>query len=150
MHRYVRSIEEVVIRTLAEYDIEAYRIKEYTGVWVGPKFEVRSSISPEAREVHNDSALPQAGEERSSEFEVQRKICAIGVHLSRWVTLHGFAFNVNTPLEYFNYIIPCGIADKDKSVTSLAQELGQEVDIEEVKAKLRRHFAEVFECDITT
>jgi len=76
------------------------------------------------------------------------KICAIGVHLSRWTTLHGWAFNVNTPLEYFDYIVPCGIADEDKTVTSLAQELGKSVDLQEVKQKLKRHFAAVFECDI--
>ncbi len=148
VHRYVRSIEEVVIRTLAEYGIQAYRIKEYTGVWVcrGRELEVRSS----KYEVRDGSvSLEASGEVRSWELEGQRKICAIGVHLSRWVTLHGFAFNINTPLEYFDYIIPCGIADKDKSVTSLARELGREVNMEEVKEKIRRHFAEVFECDIT-
>ncbi|MFN0215745.1 MAG: lipoyl protein ligase domain-containing protein, partial [Saprospiraceae bacterium] len=77
---------------------------------------------------------------------VHRKICAIGVHLSRWTTLHGWAFNVNTPLEYYNHIIPCGIADTDKTVTSMSQLLGHEIDMEEVKKKLKRHFGEVFEC----
>lgn len=116
VHRYVRYLEEAVILTLAEYGIEdAYRIKEYTGVW-----------------------LPQAG------WLPKRKICAIGVHLSRWVTMHGFAFNVNTDLDYFRHIIPCGINDKDKDVTSLAKELGHTVDENEVKEKLRRHFAELF------
>jgi lipoyl(octanoyl) transferase len=116
IHRYVRNIEEVIIRTLADYGIEGFRIKDYTGVWVRQK----------------GGGLG--------------KICAIGVHLSRWVTLHGWAFNVNTPLEYFEHIVPCGIADPDKFVTSMAQELGQEVDIQMVKEGLKRRFAEVFEC----
>jgi len=115
VHRYVRYLEEAIIRTLAEYDIEAMRIKEYTGVW-----------------------LPQTN------VFPKRKICAIGVHLSRWVTMHGFAFNINTDLQYFNHIIPCGITDSDKTVTSLAKELGRKVDEEEVKQKLKKHFASVF------
>ncbi len=126
VHRYVRNIEEVIIRTIAEYGIEGFRIKDYTGVWTLENVQYPTS-------------------------NVQRpmsKICAIGVHLSRWTTLHGWAFNVNTPLEYFNHIIPCGIADEDKSVTSMAQILGYEIDIAEVKEKLKRHFGEVFECKI--
>jgi len=123
VHRYVRNIEEVIIRTLAEYDLAAFRIKDYTGVWVG-------------------------GNEQPTTNNQQRKICAIGVHLSRWVTLHGWAFNVNTPLEYFDYIVPCGIADEDKTVTSLQAELGRKIDLQEVKTKLKRHFAEVFECEV--
>ncbi len=116
VHRYVRYLEEAVIRTLADYGItDAYRIKEYTGVW-----------------------LPQKG------WLPKRKICAIGVHLSRWVTMHGFAFNVNTDLGYFRHIIPCGINDKDKDVTSLANELGHTMDEHEVKEKLRIHLAELF------
>lgn len=123
VHRYVRNIEEVIIRTLAEYDVEAFRIKDYTGVWV----KNTSNLEPST---------------------VTRKICAIGVHLSRWVTLHGWAFNINTPLEYFNYIVPCGIADEDKTVTSLAAETGRPVDMQAVKERLKRHFAAVFECEI--
>ena len=116
VHKYVRYLEEAVILTLGEYGIgDAYRIAAYTGVW-----------------------LPQSG------WLPKRKICAIGVHLSRWVTMHGFAFNVNTDLGYFRHIIPCGINDQDKDVTSLAKELGQPVDENEVKEKLRRHFAELF------
>ena len=123
VHKYVRNIEEVIIRTLAGYDLEAVRIKDYTGVWLnGTVYRPPSTV--------------------------HRKICAIGVHLSRWVTLHGWAFNINTPLEYFDYIVPCGIADEDKTVTSLAAELGRPVDLQEVKEKLKRHFAEVFECEI--
>lgn len=118
VHRYVRYIEEAVILTLAEYGIVANRIKEYTGVW-----------------------LPE------NDFLPKRKICAIGVHLSRWVTMHGFAFNINTDLSYFRHIIPCGIDDKDKDVTSLAIELGIQVDETEVKEKLKRHFAGLFGFD---
>jgi len=115
VHRYVRCLEEAVIRTLAEYSIKAYRIKEYTGVWL-----------PE------NGSLPK------------RKICAIGVHLSRWVTMHGFAFNINTDLSHFHHIIPCGINDSDKDVTSLSAELGKEAPIDEVKKILKGHFADIF------
>jgi lipoyl(octanoyl) transferase len=125
VHRYVRNLEEVIIRTIAEYGIEGVRIKDYTGVWVEKRYTV--------------DRVPST---------VYQKICAIGVHLSRWTTLHGWAFNVNTPLEYFNNIVPCGIDDADKTVTSLAQLLGRAVDLEEVKGKLKRHFGEVFECSI--
>lgn len=122
VHRYVRSLEEVIIRTIAEYGLKGYRIKEYTGVWV-------------------------EGEHPSVNSDKKRKICAIGVHLSRWVTMHGFAFNVNTDLNYYNHIVPCGIDDADKTVTSLAFELGKEIDVTEVKEKLKRHFSEVFEFE---
>ncbi|MCL4109525.1 UNVERIFIED_CONTAM: hypothetical protein GTU68_038920 [Idotea baltica] len=115
VHKYVRFLEEAVIRTLATYEIEAIRINDFTGVW-----------------------LPQ------TDLRPQRKICAIGVHLSRWVTMHGLAFNVNTELDYFKNIVPCGIADDDKEVTSLKQELGREVDIEEVKARLKKEFEQLF------
>jgi len=118
VHKYMRSLEEIIIRTLAEYDLEAMRIKEFTGVWL-PQTE----------------ALPK------------RKICAIGVHLSRWVTMHGFAFNVNTDLNYFRHIIPCGIQAADKDVTSLAKELGHAIEIREVKKKLKYHFADLFGFD---
>ncbi len=114
-HRYVRMLEEAVIRTLEEYGVETCRIPEYTGVW-----------------------LPEKG------WLPKRKICAIGVHLSRWVTMHGFAFNVNSQLDHFRHIIPCGINDRDKDVTSLAQELGHTMDEHEVKEKLKHHFAGLF------
>jgi len=112
--KYLRSIEEVIIRTLAEYGITAGRLKDATGVWL-------------------DAGTPRA-----------RKICAIGIRCSRWVTMHGFAFNVNTNLDYFNFIVPCGISDK--AVTSMQKELGHAVDMEEVKEKLKHHFEAVFGC----
>ncbi|MCO6488415.1 MAG: lipoyl(octanoyl) transferase LipB [Phaeodactylibacter sp.] len=115
VHRYVRYLEEAVVLTIAEYGLEGIRVKGYTGVWL-----------------EAGGGLPK------------RKICAIGVHLSRWVTMHGFAFNVNTQLSHFKNIIPCGIDDKDKDVTSLSRELGREADIGEVKEKLRWHFADLF------
>jgi len=116
IHRYVRSLEEVIIRTLADYGIQGGRIKGFTGVWL----------------------------EGTGGSDPNRKICAIGVHLSRWVTMHGFALNVNTNLKYFNNIIPCGIQDQDKTVTSMQQELGKKIDTEEVMAKLKYHFAQIF------
>jgi lipoyl(octanoyl) transferase len=112
IHKYLRYLEEAVIRTLKEYNINAGRIKGLTGVWVDVE-----SKSP-------------------------RKICSFGVRCSRWVTMHGFAFNVNTDLKYFNNIVPCGIADKE--VTSMQRELGHEVDIEEVKSILKENIAELF------
>ena len=117
VHRYVRSLEEAVIRTLSSYGIEAGRIAAHTGVWL-------------------DWTSPRP-----------RKICAIGVHMSRWVTMHGFAFNVNTDLSYYQHIIPCGIDTSMKPVTSMALELGKEIPLEEVKAVLKKHFAEVFDFE---
>jgi lipoyl(octanoyl) transferase len=115
IHKYMRLLEEMVILTLAEYGIEAGRLKEATGVWLEPENPFKA-----------------------------RKICAMGVRCSRWVTMHGFAFNINTDLSYFELIVPCGITDK--SVTSLQKELGHEVDMEEVKAKLTRHFSTLFDA----
>lgn len=134
VHRYVRNLEEVIIRTIAEYGIEGLRIKDYTGVWI---------LDAEPWKLDNSGS-----EGYQPNAAIYRKICAIGVHLSRWTTLHGWAFNVNTPLEYFKNIIPCGIEDQDKTVTSLSQLLGQTLDMAEVKEKLKRHFAAVFECEI--
>ena len=119
VHKYVRYLEEVIIRTIAEYDLKGIRVEGHTGVWLAPE---------------------QKG-------DPYRKICAIGVHLSRWVTMHGFAFNVNTDLDFFNYIIPCGIDDQDKTVTSLSRELGRVIELEEVKGKLRNHFSDLFEFE---
>lgn len=119
VHKYVRLLEECVIQLLATYGIEGYREEGYTGVWLHP----------------NDSNSKK------------RKICAIGVHLSRWVTMHGFALNVNTDIKYFEHIIPCGIEDKDKSVTSMQLELGKKVEMKEVLERLKSIFAAVFEFD---
>ncbi len=113
IHKYLRFLEEAVILTLAEYGIVAGRIDGLTGVWLDVDDASRA-----------------------------RKICALGVKCSRWVTMHGFAFNVNTDLNYFKNIIPCGI--DDKAVTSLATELGHPVDMEEVKGKMRKHLQELF------
>ena len=116
IHKYLRFLEEMVIRTLADYGLKAERSKGETGVWL-------------------DVGTPFA-----------RKICAMGVRASRWVTMHGFALNVNADLGYFDLMIPCGI--KDKAVTSLNVELGKkEVDMEEVKQKLLGHFKSLFEAE---
>lgn len=117
IHKYLRFLEEMVILTLAEYGLKGERSKGETGVWL-------------------DVGTPFA-----------RKICAMGVRASRWVTMHGFAFNVNADLGYFDLMIPCGI--KDKAVTSLHVELGKkEVDMNEVKQKLLQHFETLFEAEL--
>ena len=116
IHRYMRDLEEVIIRTIAEYGLKGERSQGETGVWL-------------------DVGKPYA-----------RKICAMGVKASRWVTIHGFALNVNTDMKYFEYIIPCGITDKQ--VTSLKRELEKDVDIEEVKSKIKKHFTDVFDCEL--
>ncbi|WP_423146753.1 lipoyl(octanoyl) transferase LipB [Rubrolithibacter danxiaensis] len=112
IHLYLRTLEEAVILTLAEYGIQAGRYPGYTGVWL------------------------------DADNEKARKICAMGVRCSRWVTMHGFAFNVNADLDYFNNIVPCGIDDKD--VTSMERELGKKVPLEEVKQKLSANIAASF------
>lgn len=117
IHKYLRLLEEVIIRTLADYGIKGERSEGETGVWL-------------------DVGTPFA-----------RKICAMGVRASRWVTMHGFALNVNTDLGYFDNIIPCGI--RGKAVTSLNVELSKEkVDTEEVKRYILKHFEEIFEVII--
>ena len=116
IHKYLRFLEECIIATLADYDIEASRSKGETGVWIDV-----------------DGANP-------------RKICAMGIRTSRWVTMHGFALNVNTDLSFFDYIIPCGIADK--SITSMEKELGAAVAMQEVIKKFTGHFSRIFEADM--
>jgi lipoyl(octanoyl) transferase len=117
IHKYLRLLEEMVILTLTEYGLKAERSEGETGVWL-------------------DVGTPFA-----------RKICAMGVRASRWVTMHGFALNVNANLGYFDLMIPCGI--KGKAVTSLNVELGKkEMDIDEVKQRLLRHFEVLFEAEI--
>lgn len=117
IHKYLRLLEEMIILTLSEYGLKAERSAGETGVWL-------------------DVGTPFA-----------RKICAMGVRASRWVTMHGFALNVNTDLGYFDHMIPCGI--KGKAVTSLNVELGEaEISIEEVKEKLLKHFLTLFEAEV--
>jgi lipoyl(octanoyl) transferase len=117
--KYLRNVEEVIIKTIAEFGIIGGRSQGETGVWI-------------------DTDVP--GKER--------KICAIGVRCSRWITMHGFALNVNTDLSYFNNIIPCGI--QNKQVTSIEKEVGSKLDYEQVKEVLKQKFEEVFNVNITT
>lgn len=117
IHKYLRYLEEMVILTLAEYDIKSGRSKGETGVWIDADNPLKA-----------------------------RKICAMGVRASRWVTMHGFALNVNVDLDYFGNIIPCGI--ENKAVTSMDKELGKKVNEQEVKQKLKKHFAALFECEL--
>jgi len=114
---YLRNLEQVIILTLADYGVDAGRSKGETGVWIDAEVKGR-----------------------------ERKICAIGVRCSRWITMHGFAFNVNTDLRYFNHIIPCGI--QNKQVTSLQKELGRGVDMEETKERLKHNFERVFDVEL--
>jgi len=116
IHRYLRTLEEAVILTLADYGLTAGRYQGYTGVWF------------------------------DADNEKARKICALGVRCSRWVTMHGLAFNINTDLDYFKNIVPCGIDDKD--VTSMQRELGHEIDINEVKKILKQHISELFDMEL--
>jgi lipoyl(octanoyl) transferase len=115
IHKYLRLLEESIIKTIAEYGLQGERSEGETGVWLGV-------------------GTPFA-----------RKICAMGIRTSRWVTMHGFALNVNTDLGYFDNIIPCGI--RGKAVTSLEAELGRKVSIDEVKEKILKHFKELFEVE---
>lgn len=117
IHKYLRYLEEIIILTLSEYGIRGERYEGYTGVWIDADNPLKA-----------------------------RKICAMGVRCSRWVTMHGFAFNINANLDYFNNIVPCGISDKQ--VTSLQKELNQEIDVEEVKSKLKHHFSQLFEAEL--
>ena len=116
IHLYLRTLEEAIILTLKDYDIEAGRYPGYTGVWL------------------------------DADHSNARKICAMGVRCSRWVTMHGFAFNVNADLDYFKNIVPCGIDDKD--VTSMQRELGRPLDLAEVKEILKGHISVLFGMDL--
>jgi lipoyl(octanoyl) transferase len=116
IHLYLRTLEQAVIDTLAEYNIQSGRLSGYTGVWL------------------------------DAENEKARKICALGVRCSRWVTMHGFALNVNTDLDYFNNIVPCGI--NDKAVTSMKKELKKEVDMQQVKEVLVNNIIRLFEMHL--
>jgi len=112
---YIKNIAAVIIQTLKEYGIESYYDQEFPGVWI------KDDLTGE-----------------------KKKICAVGVHLSRWVTNHGFAFNINNSLEYYKYFVPCGIAEQDRTVTTLQNETNKEMNIEEVKEKLLLNFSSVF------
>ena len=114
---YLRSLEEVIIQVLAEYGLKGERSAGETGVWLDPQDPF-----------------------------VARKICAMGIKCSRWITMHGFALNVNTDLSHFEFIVPCGI--QGKTVTSLEKELGRKVDYEEVKQKIKLHFESIFDCEL--
>ncbi|MEZ5016724.1 MAG: lipoyl(octanoyl) transferase LipB [Flavipsychrobacter sp.] len=115
--KYMRSLEEVIIRTIAHYGIKGGRLEGATGVWIDEE-----------------------------DVSKARKICAMGVRSSRWITMHGFALNVNTDMRYFDNIVPCGI--KDKKVTSIEQELGKKVDFEEVKQLLLKEFSQLFDAKL--
>ncbi|MGN6569206.1 MAG: lipoyl(octanoyl) transferase LipB [Flavipsychrobacter sp.] len=115
--KYMRGLEEAIIKTIAHYGIKGDRLPGATGVWLDPDNPARA-----------------------------RKICAMGVRCSRWITMHGFALNVNTDLNYFNYIVPCGLTDK--GVTSIEKEVGRKVDMEEVKQILKDEFGKVFNAEI--
>ena len=115
--RYLRELEEVIIQTIAEYGLKGQRSKGETGVWIEPGVIGR-----------------------------ERKICAMGIRCSRWITMHGFALNVNTDLSYFENIIPCGI--QNKQVTSIEKELNQKVSLQEVKEKLKKNFSLIFNVEI--
>jgi lipoyl(octanoyl) transferase len=114
---YLRSLEEVIIQVLAEYGLKGERSAGETGVWLDPQDPF-----------------------------IARKICAMGIKCSRWITMHGFALNVNTDLSHFEFIVPCGI--EGKTVTSLEKELGKKVDYEEVKQKIKFHFESIFNCEL--
>ena len=114
---YLRSLEEVIIQVLAEYGLKGERSAGETGVWLDPQDPF-----------------------------VARKICAMGIKCSRWITMHGFALNVNTDLSHFEFIVPCGI--QGKTVTSLEKELGRKVDYEAVKQKIKKHFETIFDCEL--
>lgn len=116
--KYMRGLEEVIIRTIAHWGLVGDRLPGSTGVWLDADIKGK-----------------------------ERKICAMGVRCSRWVTMHGFALNVNTDLKYFDYIVPCGITDK--GVTSMQKEIGEAIDMELVKAEIKKHFEEVFEASLT-
>lgn len=114
---YLRSLEQVIIDTIAEYGLKGERSVGETGVWLEPENPFMA-----------------------------RKICAMGIKCSRWITMHGFALNVNTDLSHFEYIVPCGI--QGKTVTSLEKELGRKLDYQEVKDKIKKHFALIFNCEL--
>lgn len=133
VHRYVRDLEEVMIRVCADYGLAADRVKGMSGAWVHSTRDARSPLDVARGDPELVEGSGQVGD---------AKIGAIGVRISRWVTSHGFAFNVTTDLDFFNLIVPCGIADR--AVTSLAAQTGVAVDLHEVEDRVIRHFSAVF------
>lgn len=119
VHRYIRSLENIIIRTLQGYQLDAFRNPKYTGVWLSSRTDGRP-----------------------------KKICAIGVHMSRWVTLHGLAFNIMTDLTPFDYIVPCGIRDPDKGVTSLHLETDLPLDLNQIQNQMSGLFEDEFQCTL--
>jgi lipoyl(octanoyl) transferase len=147
---YVRRLEEVLIRTCADFRISAERVEGLTGVWTTVD-RVGTGLRPvwggtEARPDTKSVVSPNGSETRFHTNREEAKVAAIGVHISRGVTSHGFALNVNTDLDYFNLIIPCGIASKP--VTSMAKELGQQLSLEEVARSVSRNFGVVFQSQM--
>ena len=116
---YLRSLEEVIILTMAEYGIKGERSPGETGVWIDAHVKGK-----------------------------ERKICAMGIKCSRWITMHGFAFNINTDLDYFNHIVPCGI--ENKTVTSLQKELGRTIPMDELKYRVKKNFEKIFDCNLVS
>ena len=137
---FVRRLEEVLIRACAEFGVACERVKGFTGVWTTTSPPVILSEDGQYRRPSESKDLAV------HDHQAQAKIAAIGVHISRGVTSHGFALNVNTDLDYFQLIVPCGIATKP--VTSLAQETGSEANLDEVGRSAARHFAQVFATDV--
>jgi len=135
---FVRRLEEVLIRTCADFRISAKRIPGLTGVWTNPEFS----------DTHVGTALPAVQRSEASERDkaTEAKIAALGIHISRGVTSHGFALNVNTDLDYFDLIIPCGITSKP--VTSMAKQLGRQLSLQEVAHSISRNFGTVFESQM--
>jgi lipoyl(octanoyl) transferase len=129
---YVRTLEEVMIRASNDFRVTATREPGKTGIWVAPQKDLTQSALRAQR--------PQSG------VDTPEKLGAIGVHISRWVTSHGFAYNVSTDLRFFDLIVPCGIADR--KATSLEKLLGRSIDCRQVAARLSQHFAEVFHLDM--
>ncbi len=122
IHKYLRRIEQTIIDACASYGVQGERIAGRTGVWI----DAETATNPGS--------------------ETARKICAMGIRCSRWVTMHGFALNVSTDLNWFSHIVPCGISDSN--VTSLEKEIGHPVDPQDVKKKIVRHFANLFEAQV--
>lgn len=137
---FVRRLEDVLIRTCADFDIPSQRIAGLTGVWTAP------ALSSRAKENDSKDRSLESSDLEFAATTSEAKLAAIGVHISRSVTSHGFALNINTDLSFFNLIIPCGITSKP--VTSMQKELGRELDLNTVAESISRNFGVVFQCQI--